>query len=118
VPLHERLLELWAAPIHDPGAARAAFGKLYTDPVSINGENVPLSALPERATQTHESLERLRVEVLEVIETPGKLVLAFQLTARHVGVWHSATCQPLAEPSPSGRSTCSPCTTDLSPRSR
>ena len=58
--------------------------------MSINGADVPLSALLDRAAQTHASLERLHVEVLDVIETPGKLVLAFELTARHVGEWHSA----------------------------
>jgi predicted ester cyclase len=90
VPLHDRLLELWAAPIPDADVAQGAFAALYTDPVSINGADVPLSALVDRATQTHASLERLHVEILDVIETPGKLVLAFELTARHVGVWHSA----------------------------
>ena len=89
MPLHQRLLDLWAAPIPDPEEARAAFARLYTDPVSINGVEVPLSVLVDRAAQTHASLERLGVEVLDVIETPGKLVLAFELTARHVGVWHS-----------------------------
>lgn len=89
-PLHERLLDLWSAPIPDLHEARASFAMLYTDPVTINGGEVPLSALVDRATQTHSSLERLGVELLDVIETPGKLVLAFELTARHVGAWHSA----------------------------
>jgi predicted ester cyclase len=89
-PLHERLLDLWAAPIPDPQEAQASFALLYTDPVTINGGEVPLSALVTRAGQTHTSLERLSVKVLDVIETPGKVVLAFELTARHVGAWHSA----------------------------
>jgi len=89
-PLHERLLDLWAAPIPDLHEAQASFAMLYSDPVTINGGEVPLSALVARATQTHSSLERLGVEVLDVVETPGKLVLAFELTARHVGAWHSA----------------------------
>jgi len=89
-PLHERLLDLWAAPIPDPHEAQASFAMLYSDPVTINGGEVPLSSLVARATQTHSSLERLGVEILDVIEAPGKLVLAFQMTARHVGAWHSA----------------------------
>jgi predicted ester cyclase len=89
-PLHERLLDLWAAPIPDRDEAQASFAMLYTDPVSINGKEVGLSALVDRATQTHSSLERLGVEVLDIIETPGRLVVAFELTARHVGEWHSA----------------------------
>ena len=88
-PLHERLLDLWAAPIPDPHEAHASFAMLYSDPVTINGREVPLSSLVARATQTHSSLERLGVEILDVIETPGRLILAFELTARHVGAWHS-----------------------------
>lgn len=89
-PLHERLLALWSAPIADTAAALTAFGRLYADPVVINGDEVPLSALVDRAARTHASLERLHVEVLDVLETSVGLVLAFELTARHVGVWHSA----------------------------
>jgi predicted ester cyclase len=88
--LHERLLDLWAAPIPARDEALAAFAALYTDPVSINGTAVPLSALVDRADQTHAALERTAVEVLDVVESPGKVVIAFEMTARHIGTWHSA----------------------------
>jgi predicted ester cyclase len=90
VPLHERLLELWARPVPDAREAWTAFSSLYTDPVTINGATVPLSGLVDRATQLHAALERTGVRVLDLVEAPGKLVIAFEMTARHVGTWHSA----------------------------
>jgi hypothetical protein len=88
--LSERLLDLWAAPIPDPVEARNAFEALYTDPLTINGTEIPLQALVDRATATHEALQRSGVTLLEVVEAPGKLVVAFEMTARHIGTWHSA----------------------------
>jgi hypothetical protein len=43
--LVERLLRLWTEPVAAPGEALAAFGEAYTDPVVINGVEVPLSDL-------------------------------------------------------------------------
>lgn len=83
------MLHLWAAPVPDREEARAAFGVLYTDPVRINGVEVPLGDLVARSVATHRAFERLHVEVLDVVETPDRLVLAFELTARHVGTWQS-----------------------------
>jgi len=88
--LHERLLDLWAAPIPARDDALAAFADLYADPVSINGTEVSLGALVDHAAQTHAALERTAVTVLDVLESPGKLVVAFEMTARHIGTWHSA----------------------------
>ena len=87
--LHERLLDLWAVPIPNPQTALAAFAEIYADRISINGTEVPLNALVERAAQTHAALERTSVQVLDILESPGKLVVAFQMTARHIGTWHS-----------------------------
>lgn len=98
-PLHERLLSLWATPIPDPHEAQSCFAALYTDPVTINGSKVPLRALVDRANHTHAAFERLSVEVLDVLDTPGKIVFAFNLTARHVGNWPSS----LGHVSPTGR---------------
>jgi hypothetical protein len=87
--LTDRLLDLWADPIPDPDEARAAFRSVYADPLTLNGTEIPLQALVDRALATHAALERTAVDVLEVVESPGSVVVAFELTARHVGTWHS-----------------------------
>jgi hypothetical protein len=45
----DRLLRLWTEPVPETGDAIAAFGAVYADPVSINGVDVPLVGLVDRA---------------------------------------------------------------------
>jgi hypothetical protein len=85
-----RLLDLWAKPIPDPDDARSAFDRLYADPVTINGTSLPLQALVDRSVQMHASLERTGVHVVDVVASPDKVVVAFDMTARHIGTWRSA----------------------------
>jgi hypothetical protein len=89
-PLVERLLALWAEPIPDVQAARAAFAGLYADPFRLNGVSVPLDALVDRATATHAALHRTGVVVLDVVEAPGRVVVAFEMTATHIGTLHTS----------------------------
>lgn len=49
-----------------------------------------MRALVDRAAGTHAALERTGVTVLDVVESPGKVVVAFEMVARHVGTWPSA----------------------------
>jgi predicted ester cyclase len=85
-----RLLGLWAEPIEDPQEALARFAAVYTDPVTVNGAALPLTGLVARAADLHRALERTGVEVLDVVAQDDKLVIAFTMTARHVGTWTSA----------------------------
>jgi predicted ester cyclase len=84
-----RLLGLWADPIDDPQEALAEFATVYTDPVTINGAAMPLTGLVARATALHQALERTGIEVLDVVAQDDKVVLAFAMTARHIGTWSS-----------------------------
>ncbi len=97
--LVERLLDLWGRPIPDPREARSAFERLYADPVTINGTDLPLQALVDRSAQMHASLERTDARVVDVVSSPGKVVVAFDMTARHIGTWRSA----LGDVSPTNR---------------
>jgi hypothetical protein len=45
----EQALRLWGDPVPDGGAALAAFGTVYTDPLRVNGVLMPLSEVVERA---------------------------------------------------------------------
>jgi len=89
-PLVDRLLALWAEPIPDVDVARAAFAALYADPLTLNGVAIPLDTLVDRATATHAALHRTGVQVLDVVDAPGRVVVAFEMTATHLGTLQSS----------------------------
>jgi predicted ester cyclase len=95
----ERLLSLWAVEPDGRDDPVAAFGRLYTDPVVVNGTSMRLTELVDRARSLHVSFSEFSLEVLDVVAEPGKLAVAFRLTARHTGPWPT----PLGEFAPTGR---------------
>ena len=64
-------MRLWTEPITAPAEALAAFGEAYTDPVSINGNAVPLADVVKRARGLQRAFANLHMEVIEQIEAPG-----------------------------------------------
>jgi hypothetical protein len=97
--LVERVVRLWTEPVAAPAETLAAFGEAYTDPVSINGVEVPLIDLVERARGLQRALADLRIELIDEFEAPGRLVLVFWQRGRHVGPLET----PLGEIGPTGR---------------
>jgi ketosteroid isomerase-like protein len=95
----ERLVRLWTEPVAASAEALAAFNEAYSDPVSINGVDVPLADLVERARRLQRAFADLRMELIERIETPGRVVIVFWQRGRHVGPLET----PLGEISPTGR---------------
>src|SRR3982750_843150 len=95
----EHLVRLWAQPLPAGAEAVRAFGALYTDPVRINGSEVALTDLVERARALHRAFEGLSMEILDTVETPDRLVIAFLQHARHVGPLEL----PLGTVAPTGR---------------
>jgi SnoaL-like polyketide cyclase len=83
--LLDRLFELWLEPVDERDDPEAAFRELYADPVSINGAPTPVSSLVDRARSLQRSFAGLKVEIVDQVETPDRLVIAFYLRARHVG---------------------------------
>ena len=81
----ERLSRLWTEPVAQKSDAIAAFGELYTDPVLINGVETPLVDLVERARATQRAFSELSMEIIDEVETPGRLVVVFWQRGRHVG---------------------------------
>ncbi len=75
----EALFRLWTDPLPDGPAAEDAFRTLYTDPVVVNG--VPLTAadLVNRARAMQDVFE------LDLVESDGKVAVAFRLGGRQVG---------------------------------
>jgi hypothetical protein len=83
----DRAMELWSEPIPDGDAGVARFATVYADPVSVNGQDVPLSTLVDRARVMSAVVSDRSTEVHDVVEGPGYLAAAFAIRARHTGPW-------------------------------
>jgi len=81
--LLDRLLSLWLEPPTD--GAEAAFAQVYADPVIVNGAEMPVAALVARARSLHGALDDVRIELLDQVETPDRIAIAFVMRGRHVG---------------------------------
>jgi hypothetical protein len=81
----DRLLRLWREPPGDGPAAEAAFREVYADPVRVNGAELPVAALVERARALHRAYQGIEMELVDRVETPDRLVIGFWMRARHVG---------------------------------
>ena len=74
----------------DDAAALATLRALYTDPVQINGTAMTARDLLARVRATQRAYSALRHELVDRVDAPGKLVIAFRLHGTHTG--------PLATP--------------------
>jgi SnoaL-like polyketide cyclase len=82
----DRMLRLWSVPPPDDElAALSAFREVYFDPYSVNGEDVPLGAVVDRARMMHAGLTGLRHEVLDRIDSGDRTVLVMRQMGRHTG---------------------------------
>jgi SnoaL-like polyketide cyclase len=97
--IEARLLGLWSGPPDELPDPLAAFRAVYADPVTINGTAWPVADLVERARALHATFTEHAVEVVDRVEAPGKVAIAFRQSARHTGVWRT----PLGELAPTGR---------------
>ena len=83
----DRAMELWSAPIPEGDDGVARFATVYADPVSVNGRDVPLSTLVDRARALSGVVSDRRHTVRDIVEGPGYLAVAFEIRARHTGPW-------------------------------
>ena len=88
--LADHLLRLWMNPLPDGDAALAAFREVYADPVRVNGIDMPVEELVQRARALHVAFDQLGAKVDQQVEASGVLVIGFRMRGRHVG--------PLATP--------------------
>ena len=95
----QRLLELWTVPPDHRDDPVAAFRACYTDPVTINGAPMAVADLVERARALHRAFDDHVIEVVDRVESPGKLAIAIRHTARHIGPWST----PVGVVEPTGR---------------
>lgn len=95
----DRLMGLWADPPVDDAAALAALRALYTDPVQINGITLTALDLLARVRGTQRAYSDLRHELVDRVDAPGRLVVAFRLHGTHTG----PLATPFGELAPTGR---------------
>ena len=79
-----RLLRLWD-DVPEGEAAVAAFHELYADPVRINGTDMTVEQLAERAQRTAAALAGRTTQVLSQVAAGDRTAVAFRMTGRHVG---------------------------------
>src|SRR5690349_2277161 len=83
----DRAMELWSAPIPEGEAGVARFATVYADPVSVNGQDLPLRGLVDRARALSGVVSDRRHAVHDLVEGPRYLAVAFEIRARHTGAW-------------------------------
>ena len=79
------LLDLWGRQWTPGSEAEAAFGRFYADPVLVNGDSLPVSALVDRANALNLALADAQREVLTTMIGDDGVAVEFRLTGRHVG---------------------------------
>jgi len=83
--LLERLLPLWTQPAGSRDDAEAAFREVYADPVVVNGTELRVADLVDRARALQRAFDGLSMHILDTVETPDRVVIAFVMRGRHVG---------------------------------
>jgi hypothetical protein len=99
VALLERLVPLWTQPVDARDAPEAAFAEVYADPVVVNGTEMTITELTGRARSLQRAFDRLDMHILDTVETPDRIVIAFLMHGRHVGPFIS----PLGTVAPTQR---------------
>jgi SnoaL-like polyketide cyclase len=87
--LLERLVALWTQPVGSRDDAEAAFREVYADSVVVNGTGMPVADLVSRAKALQEAFDGLGMDILDTVETPDRIVIAFHMRGRHVGPYVS-----------------------------
>lgn len=83
----DRAMALWSAPIAEGEDGVAQFATVYADPVSVNGQDMPLARLVDRARALSGVVTDRQHAVHDLVEGPGYLAVAFEIRARHTGPW-------------------------------
>ena len=89
IALLERLLPLWTQPVDSWDDPEAAFREVYADPVVVNGTQTPVAELVRRAGALQRAFDQLGMRILDTVETPDRVVVAFLMRGLHVGPFSS-----------------------------
>jgi len=86
--LVERLFDAWTR-VDDLSQLEDRFAGLYTDPVRVNGTDVSLADLTDRARSLHGAFSGLRAEVLQVVEDSASVAVAHLMHGWHTGAYET-----------------------------
>ena len=89
IALLERLLPLWTQPVDSWDDPEAAFREVYADPVVVNATPAPVAELVRRAGALQRAFDQLGMRILDTVETPDRVVVAFLMRWLHVGPFSS-----------------------------
>ena len=120
IALLERLLPLWTEPVDGRGDPEAAFGEVYADPVAVNGTEMSLNGAWSPWSRSQQAFDQLGMDILDTVETPDRVVVAFEMRGRLRSARTPRRWAPSRRPdaaSRSARSTCSRSLEGWSPRS-
>jgi predicted ester cyclase len=81
----EQLSGLWMRPLPEGSAALEAFSRLYANRVKVNGTEIPLEALVERARGMQSAFSEMSSTLLAKTDTPTHTAIVFRMRGRHVG---------------------------------
>jgi len=81
----DELMQLWASPLPAGDAARAAFARLYCDQLRVNGSEMTLEALVERARALQAAYSELRGTLLARSDSGSHTTIVFRMQGKHVG---------------------------------
>ena len=90
IALVERLLPLWTQPVDARADAEAAFGQVDAKPVLVIGTEMTVTEMVGRARSLQQAFTGLSMDILDAVETPDRVVIAFALRGRHVGPFVSS----------------------------
>jgi len=68
IALLERLVPLWTQPVDARDAPEAAFRAVYADPVVVNGTEMTITELADRARSLQRAFDRLDMQILDTVE--------------------------------------------------
>lgn len=81
----DRLVPLWTQPVDAWPDPVAAFAEVYADPVLVNGTELALTGLIGRASALQRAFDGLGMQILDIVDAPGRVVVAFMMRGRHTG---------------------------------
>jgi SnoaL-like polyketide cyclase len=90
IALLDRLFPLWTQPVDSRDDAEADFREVYADPAVVNGIETPVTDLVRRAGMLQRAFDQLGMHILDAVETPDRVVIAFLMRGRHVGPFQSS----------------------------
>jgi hypothetical protein len=83
--LIDRLAAAWTTVPTGDMRDEAPFREVYTNPVTLNGADAPISDLVERYRILHAAFADLEIEVVDRAELAGRLAVVLRQRGRHVG---------------------------------